>query len=299
MVKKSPFLFCFVVMPFDQEYRGVYDHGIVPAVRKVANKVKRRPKCQRTDDISKSSSITRDIVEAICNADIIVADLTGNNPNVFYELGIAHSIGNKTVMITRDIKTVPFDLKTYRIIAYETVDLRFRKLQQNLIRSMEQMLITADMPSNPVQDYAPIKHNELICGLSEILNIENRVRKEIWIIGPNVDIDIQLYTDVIRENILHRRITYKYILPKTQIAMMSWGRLQSLLKIPQGLASLLQVQYVKEHEIESEIVLYDPYTNDERVYLMPPTEEKYHFYFRIRGSRAISIRKRFEKLWKP
>ena len=55
----------------------------------------------------------------ICEADVIVAGLSGLNPNVFYELGVSHALTNKTVMITRDIKRVPFDIVSYRVIPYE------------------------------------------------------------------------------------------------------------------------------------------------------------------------------------
>ena len=266
-------------------------------VRKLASRHRIRSRCFRGDDISRPGSITRDIVEAIYKARIIVADLSDNNANVFYELGIAHSIGNKAVMLARDISTLPFDLRSYRVIPYDTLDSRYRRLQQSLSNAMDDVLTGKYDASSPVQDYAPIKHRELISDFSEVLSIETHTEQEIWIIGPNVDIDIQLYAEVIRKNIVDRGIQYKYILPNSNSARNSWSWLKKTLDLPRSSASRLQLRYAKDHEIECEIVLYDPYTNGEKVYLMPPVEETCHFYYRVQGSRAIAIRERFEKIW--
>ena len=66
-------------------------------------------------------NILADIIPPIYAADIVLADLTGLNPNVMYELGIAHSFNKKTIMITRDdLGSLPFDLKQYRAKDYST-----------------------------------------------------------------------------------------------------------------------------------------------------------------------------------
>ena len=80
---------CFVLMPFEPKYREVYDEVYKPVCS--ANDLD----CWRVDEISRPGSITRDIVEGIIDAEVVIADLTSQNPNVFYELGIAHSVGNK------------------------------------------------------------------------------------------------------------------------------------------------------------------------------------------------------------
>jgi hypothetical protein len=63
--------------------------------------------------------VITDIYRAIADSDICIADLTGRNPNVSYELGVAHSLAKPVVMITQKVEDVPFDYKHLRIIAYD------------------------------------------------------------------------------------------------------------------------------------------------------------------------------------
>lgn len=80
---------CLVLMPFATEYEEIYKLVYKKACEEL------QIICYRIDEISRPGSITKDIVDGIIDADIIIADLTDNNPNVFYELGIANSIGKK------------------------------------------------------------------------------------------------------------------------------------------------------------------------------------------------------------
>jgi len=60
------------------------------------------------------------IVEFIASADIVIADCTGNNPNVLYELGLAHALGKETILITQDsMDGVPSDIKLFEFIKYD------------------------------------------------------------------------------------------------------------------------------------------------------------------------------------
>lgn len=72
----------------------------------------------RADDIVNQQNILRDIVESIYSSDLIVVDLTGLNPNVFYELGLAHAFQKPVILLTQDISEVPFDLKSYILLEY-------------------------------------------------------------------------------------------------------------------------------------------------------------------------------------
>ena len=80
-------------------------------------------------DEDNQQNILADIIPPIYYADIVIADLTGLNPNVMYELGIAHSFNKKTIMITRDeLGCLPFDLKQYRAKDYSTHFKKFYEL---------------------------------------------------------------------------------------------------------------------------------------------------------------------------
>ena len=78
--------------------------------------------CKKADDIWVNSTIIQDIFELIVTCHIVVADLTGKNPNVFYEVGIAHALGKTVVPMTQSQSDVPFDLQHHRVLQYHPND---------------------------------------------------------------------------------------------------------------------------------------------------------------------------------
>jgi hypothetical protein len=103
---------CFVLMPFVEEWsHSVYNN----LIRKNVEGLKLR--CLRADDLT-GTNIVDDIWSYINQAGIIIADVTGPNPNVMYELGIAHTIGKPTILITQNINSIPFDFRHLRHIEY-------------------------------------------------------------------------------------------------------------------------------------------------------------------------------------
>ena len=104
----------FVWMPFDNVPKAVYTELIKPAFEEAGFRV------LRADDISNHTNILEDNVTSIRAADFILADLTGSNPNVYYELGLADALGKPAVLLSQDVKTAPFDISQYRIHTYGT-----------------------------------------------------------------------------------------------------------------------------------------------------------------------------------
>ncbi|MEQ9206545.1 MAG: hypothetical protein RLN78_04195 [Phycisphaerales bacterium] len=111
--KKTPPDECFVIMPFGGWADIYYDSIFLPAIKK-AGLVPRR-----ADDIFKPTSIVNDIWQLTLNAKVLLADLTGKNPNVLYELGLAHACCKPVVIITESMDDVPFDLQSLRVIPYD------------------------------------------------------------------------------------------------------------------------------------------------------------------------------------
>ena len=74
----------------------------------------------RADTSLDQQNVMRDVVHGIANADLVVADVTGLNGNVMYELGIAHGLGRPTVILSQAMSEVPFDLRAYRVQEYST-----------------------------------------------------------------------------------------------------------------------------------------------------------------------------------
>jgi hypothetical protein len=74
--------------------------------------------CRRADDFWLHPHIMHDIIELISTSKVIICDLSGKNPNVFYEAGIAHTLGKEVILITQHDGDVPFDLRPLRYIPY-------------------------------------------------------------------------------------------------------------------------------------------------------------------------------------
>jgi len=107
---------CFVIMPFDPSYQTEYERIIRPAVEESGLE------CIRADEIYSRPQITADIWKSLRSTRIVIAELTGRNTNVFYEVGLAHALGKPVIIITKNEDDVPFDLKALRYLFYNTDD---------------------------------------------------------------------------------------------------------------------------------------------------------------------------------
>lgn len=137
----------FVLMPFDKEFDAVYKDLIIPAFQAVGFKVK------RADDIVSQQNILKDIVRSIAKADLIIADLTSSNANVFYELGLAHALQKPVIIIAQSIEEVPFDLASYRVIQYSVHFKEITKFIEELKVRGEKAKLGKLEFSNPVSDF--------------------------------------------------------------------------------------------------------------------------------------------------
>lgn len=139
----------FVLMPFDADFDNVYSQLIEPALTDLGFSV------TRADLSINQQQILKDIVNSLAEADLVIVDVSGLNGNVMYELGLAHAMGKRTVMITRDISELPFDLRSYRANAYSTEFTEAPKLRERLATIGAGVLDGSAEFSNPVQDFAP------------------------------------------------------------------------------------------------------------------------------------------------
>ncbi|MFW9881598.1 MAG: hypothetical protein ACFFG0_51690, partial [Candidatus Thorarchaeota archaeon] len=111
----------FVIMPFDAEFKSIYEDLIKPALEEVGYNV------TRADSFIDQQNILHNIIRGIGNGDLIVADLTSLNANVLYELGLSHGLKIPTVILVQSLDEIPFDLRSYRILIYST---RFDKVHE-------------------------------------------------------------------------------------------------------------------------------------------------------------------------
>jgi len=139
----------FVLMPFDEAFTDVYTDLIKAPLESLGFLV------TRADSLFNQQQILKDVVKGIADAALVVADVTDLNENVLYELGLAHALGKRAVMITQKLDQLPFDLRPYRANEYST---QFNKAQalKELLADIGKAVLdgTAEF-SNPVQDFAP------------------------------------------------------------------------------------------------------------------------------------------------
>jgi hypothetical protein len=117
---------CFVLMPFSEKLQPAYHKAIVRAATEVGLE------CVRADEINESGGIMQQVWQHLRMARVVVADLTEKNANVFYELGLAHTIGHDVILLTQDMAWVPFDLQQLRCIKYIQTEHGLKILSQAL-----------------------------------------------------------------------------------------------------------------------------------------------------------------------
>ncbi|MEK6674159.1 MAG: hypothetical protein AABZ47_00725 [Planctomycetota bacterium] len=128
----------FVLMPFTDELTKIYSSIIKPTVEKPEFRLV----CHRADDIKSNKAIIQDIWKSICEARLVIADLSRLNPNVMYELGIAHTVGKETILIYQSGDNVkfPFDLAHIRRIEYRNDAPGGKQLEFDLTETIRQVL---------------------------------------------------------------------------------------------------------------------------------------------------------------
>lgn len=140
-------------MPFAEELSDVYRYLISDGLNNAGYDVK------RADDILSQNNILSDIVSGIYSSELIIADLTGSNPNVYYELGIAHALNKNVILLTQDIEELPFDLRSYRVVSYSMHFSKMNQAKEEFIQLAKEA-IKGKLPfGNPVKDFCGTRPN--------------------------------------------------------------------------------------------------------------------------------------------
>ncbi|MBN1348478.1 response regulator [candidate division KSB1 bacterium] len=144
---------CFVIMPFSatpsctkQQWLDIFKNLIKPAVEESGYEYE----CIRSEPLV--GNIIENMLDKLNRADIVIADLTDKNPNVFYELGVRHALRNLTILIAQNVDDVPFDLRPYatQIYDWKTTDGRhnFKEQIKLTIKLLEE---------NPNEAVSPVR----------------------------------------------------------------------------------------------------------------------------------------------
>jgi len=146
---------CFVISPIGKEgtdthekFKEMLDYVVRPAVSNSGYKLR----VLRADDIERAGSFIKDILEYIASSFIVIADLTDQNPNVFYELGVRHSLSSRTILIAQSLDDIPSDLREYRTIIYDTTAKGATMFTKRLSNYLKEIFDEPNRADNPVLD---------------------------------------------------------------------------------------------------------------------------------------------------
>lgn len=115
---------CFVVCPIGEagsEIRNNADKLFKYIIKPVCEKCGFRP--ERSDIINEAGSITKKIIDDLKASDLVIADISGHNPNVFYEMGFRNCTGKPIIHLRTKGEKIPFDVNTVRTFEYDLTDL--------------------------------------------------------------------------------------------------------------------------------------------------------------------------------
>lgn len=168
----SPSGLCFVISPFGGWSDAYYEAIFLPAIASAGLRA------QRADSLFRSSNIVHDIWRLVTTAKVMVADLTGKNPNVFYELGLAHAARKPVLLLTQDIEDIPFDLRALRVIRYDTqhpkwgelLQIRITKGLQETLESPETAVLPTFLREEPDQPPLVSAEEKRLLGLEQQLS---------------------------------------------------------------------------------------------------------------------------------
>lgn len=120
----------FVVMPFTSDLEDVYYLGIHETVKSL------NLNCKKVDEMEYVGGILEQIYDSIQNSQIIIAEVSDPNPNVYYEVGYAHALNKKVILITKDVSSAPFDIQSFNHLVYKNI----RDLRKKLRKRLEALL---------------------------------------------------------------------------------------------------------------------------------------------------------------
>ncbi|QZK89859.1 nucleoside 2-deoxyribosyltransferase [Flavobacterium sp. CHNK8] len=125
----------FIVMQFTEEYNQLYKEVIKPVCENFGLEV------ERADEFYTTTPIIADVIRSIVNSSLIIAEITPDNANVYYEVGYAHAINKPTILLCERKKRekLPFDISGFRTLFYEdsisgksTVEKNLKKFLENI-----------------------------------------------------------------------------------------------------------------------------------------------------------------------
>ncbi|HEV3163686.1 MAG TPA: DUF444 family protein [Isosphaeraceae bacterium] len=142
---------CFVIMSFSRNplLEEIYSGGIKPAVEQLGFR------CIRADELEHNERITNVVIDMICQADFIIADMTEDRPNCYYELGYAHALGKVVIPTIYREPTLHFEVQDYHFIVYSSAEDLRERLNRRIVHSVVALGHRASTAQQPQKSLPP------------------------------------------------------------------------------------------------------------------------------------------------
>jgi hypothetical protein len=200
-------------MPFSPAFDDAYDVAIRPACEAAG------AYAERVDKQIFAGSIMDRVYNQISKADIVVADMSERNPNVFYEVGYAHAIGKTTILLTKSETDIPFDLRQYPHVVYGTsLSLLKSELQRRVAwhlenptlkgTNAEEIAVRINGQQLPVEGAIAVQTRGELGSLAIVVAIQNRAERNIRTLNFSVVVSVPLSLDRATDR---RKAEYEFV----------------------------------------------------------------------------------------
>lgn len=160
----------FVIMPFsatatctEAQWTEIFENVFQPAITACGYS------CERA--VPSTGSLIASIIDRLKTARVVLADITDRNPNVFYELGVRHSLSKRTIIVSQDTASIPSDLRGYWSIKYGLRPAQVTKFKKDIRKLIRQIEADPHKSDSPVSDYLE-RENASVSAYAQIENIK-------------------------------------------------------------------------------------------------------------------------------
>lgn len=168
----------FVICPFAPPYEAYFGSVYEPAAANAGMRA------YRAKDMFKTGNVVSQIVEAISTCTCVIAELSERNPNVYYELGLAHAFGKPTILLSSSARAIPFDLRNLRHVLYDRNDADWADgLRSSITLALQETLDDPDAgrlwPTPVVASATPSDLDDIVARVSLLQASVDAMRGEL------------------------------------------------------------------------------------------------------------------------
>jgi hypothetical protein len=279
---------CFVLMPSDDQYQALFE-----LIR--SRMAPRKVDCSRDETSPRTGLITEIVFDSILGADLIIADVSGPNPNVMYELGFVHTLKKPTVHLIQknfiENKQIPFYLTDVPLVTYNPevladsheIDLLANKIwdqfnKLNLFDEVKTQNLASNAISNVMgkKDYKLFRwENKWLWGYEKTYNEEKKAKALFAVCHePQFEEMDPLYKKLIRDRARHGIKSYMMLpdtVPNGTSKQFIMSLVEGVCKYPDECCKILLVKEMDPFLFMGHgFFIYDPYSDEERAYMMEP-----------------------------